>query len=359
MQPHFCCCVCPLSVVGIYIHYLLSYQTPNTNFKNTLKISRIHTPPPLDPMAETCIIIRKSIFTFLQKYQYFTSIPTLLAFPYAVSYLLTQALVSSSDSFPLIDARLRALFLAAMFPLSSSQPLTVLNRKLSQTSLSFLFVSPFTFSFLLLARASVIIKSIDGHRKVTFSSLTTLFIPLVITQFCNTLLILAANATCFFLFAIFFNFFNILGLPSSHGPLPFLTAIGAVIYSIILANSYVICNLASISSGMENRGGFVSILKACVMIRGRMATALSLAVTMNMALAAIEALFHCRVVRRFHRDLAPDSVEFMEGIFIACLYAVFLVIDTIVGCTFWKSCKKVNQMDQYFHQIEIQVRSDG
>ncbi|KAL6579981.1 hypothetical protein OROMI_008005 [Orobanche minor] len=310
-------------------------------------------------MAETCIIIRKSIFTFLQKYQYFTSTPTLLAFPYAASYLLTQSLVSSSDPFPLIDTRLRAIFLAAMFPLSSSQLFTIFDLKLSQTILTFLFVSPFAFSFLLLARASVIIKSLKGHQKVTFSSLTSLFIALVITQFCNSILIVAANATCFFLFAIFFNFFDISGLPLSPGPLRFLTAIGAVIYSIILANSYVICNLASISSGMENRGGFISILKACVMIRGRMATALSLAVTMNMALAAIEALFQCRVVRRFHHDLAPDSLKFMEGIFIACLYAVFLVIDTVVGCTFWKSCRKVNQIDKYFHQIEIQVRSDG
>ncbi|GFP95712.1 hypothetical protein PHJA_001715400 [Phtheirospermum japonicum] len=308
-------------------------------------------------MATTGKIIRRSIFTFLQHYQYLTSAPTLLAFPYAASYLLSQSLVSSSYLFPLLHGRLRSLFLAAGFPLSP-QLLSLLNLKLSQTILTFLFVSPFTFSFLLLSQASVIVNLL----KPAFSlSQTSLFSPLLITRLCSSLLMLAANATCFFFFTLCFNFLYVLGLSSSRGPLLFLSATGAVIYSIVIVNAYIICNLASVSSGMENRGGFISILKASVMIRGSTATALSLAVTMNTALAAVEALFQYRVVRAYRRDSAPNSglLIIMEGGFIAFLYAAFLVLDTVVGCTFWKSCKKDDhQIDHYFHQIEIQDR-DG
>ncbi|KAK6153438.1 hypothetical protein DH2020_013077 [Rehmannia glutinosa] len=312
-------------------------------------------------MGKTCKIIRKSIFLFLKNYQYCTSTPTLLAFPFAASYLLTQSLITSSDVFPLVHARLRSLFLAAGFPISS-ELFAILNIKLSQTILTFIFVSPFAFSFLLLSKASII-KSLNHHNKLSEHpsfSWILLFNPLFITQLCNSLLILAANATCFFFLVFFFNFFDVLGLLAPK-PLLLLSATGAIIYSIILANAYIISNLALVSSGMEKNGGFISILKACVMIQGRTATALSLAVPINLGLAATEALFQYRIVRAYNRAIAPNSAVLVEGVFIAYLYAVLLVLDTVVGCVFWKSCKtdyQIYQEEMYFHQIEIQER-DG
>ncbi|KAI3463931.1 hypothetical protein Pfo_020594 [Paulownia fortunei] len=313
------------------------------------------------PMGKAGRIIRRSIFSFLQNYQYFTSTPSLLAFPFAASYLLSQSLIPSSHLFPLVHGRLRSLFLAAGFP-PSSELFAILSLKLSQTILTFLFVCPFTFSFLLLAKASII-KALDHHKvaeQPAVSSWILLFNPLLITQLCNSLVILAANATCFFLLVISFNCFHVLGL-SSPGPLLLLSATGAIVYSIILANAYIICILALVSSGMEKHGGFISILKACVLIQGRTATALSLAVPINMALAAIEALFQYRIIRAYHRARAPNSAMLLEGMLIAYLYAVLLVLDTVVGCVFWRSCKTDHQIDQeemYSHQIEIQVR-DG
>jgi hypothetical protein len=76
----------------------------------------------------------------------------------------------------------------------------------------------------------------------------------------------------------------------------FLSA-AAVVYSIILANVIIICNLALVISGMERFGGYLAILKACVMIRGRASTALSPTLAVNIALAGVEALFQYRIVR--------------------------------------------------------------
>ncbi|KAL0442220.1 UNVERIFIED_CONTAM: hypothetical protein Sradi_0160900 [Sesamum radiatum] len=194
------------------------------------------------PMGKASRIMRKSVFTFLQNFQFFTSAPSLLAVPFAVSALLSQPLVSSSSS-----SRL-----------------------------------------------------------------------------------------------------------SSHGPLLLLSATGAIIYSIILANAYIICNLALLVSGIERQGGFNSILKACVLIRGRTATALSLAVPINMALAAVEALFQYRVVRAYRQATTPDSSMVLEAMLIAYLYAILLVLDTILGFAFLKSCKPDYQIDH----IEIQERND-
>lgn len=72
-------------------------------------------------------------------------------------------------------------------------------------------------------------------------------------------------------------------------------------------------------------------------------TALALAIPVNMVLVAVEALFHYRVVRAF--NTASYSTAF-EGIFIAWVYTIIMVIDTIVNYKFFKSCKRGFQIDE-------------
>lgn len=299
--------------------------------------------------SKTTTIIRRSIFSFLQNYQYLTSTPSLLALPFAISTLASQSLVSSSPLFPIIHQRLRSIFLAAGLP-PSSQLFSILNLKLSQTILSSLFISPFTFSFLLLAKSSII----KSH-KLPQGSWILLFYPLLTTQLCNTLLMLTANSTSFFLLALSFNFLDVLGLSSPHLIL-LLSAFGAIIYSFILANAYIISNLALISSGMEKQSGFIAVLKACVLIQGRTATALSLAVPLNLGLAAIEALFHLRIL---HRDIPPNGAMIIEAMLIAYLYALLLVLDTVVGCVFWKSCKTEDRIEMEELDRKFCAKSKG
>lgn len=85
--------------------------------------------------------------------------------------------------------------------------------------------------------------------------------------------------------------------------------------------------------------GYMAILRACVFIRGRASTALSLALPVNFVLAAIEALFQYRVVRVFRVNGKLGCSMITEGVFIAYLYSILLVLDTVVSCMFFKSCK--------------------
>ncbi|XP_038997368.1 uncharacterized protein LOC120122264 [Hibiscus syriacus] len=143
-----------------------------------------------------------------------------------------------------------------------------------------------------------------------------------------------------------------------------MSAAGAVVYSMILANVIVICNLALVSSGMENSGGYLAILKACVLIKGRTLTALALAVPANLALAAIDALFHYRVVVSAYSYRSEGGFLLaLEGVLIAYLYAVFVVLDTVVSCTFFKSCKTECLVDhpqgRYCYKVEIVAERGG
>lgn len=287
-------------------------------------------------MQKTTKIIRKSIFIFLQNYQFFTTTTSFFAFPFAASVLLLQSFIYSSSFYSLIYERLHLLFDAAGFP-SSSEFFTLLNSKISQTIVISFLAFPFTISFFLFSK-SLVIESLNYSKpseKTTFPS----YFHLLLTQLCNSLLIISANATCFVLLFFGFNLYDyVFGLSNPRSIL-LLSATGAVLCSIILANTLIICNLALVTSGNEKISGYMAILRSCVLIRGRTATALSLAVPANLALAAVEALFQYRIVKAYFEQKTEFFPLALEAIFIAYIYSVLLVLDTIASCVFYKSCK--------------------
>ncbi|KAK8511736.1 hypothetical protein V6N13_029331 [Hibiscus sabdariffa] len=319
--------------------------------------------------TQTSIIMRRSIYTFLRNYHYFTTIAALLAFPYALSLLLSQFFVPFSPLLPAIHTHLRALFMAAEFP-PSSNFFTVLSFKISQTISSSIFALTFTLSFFLLSKASIIhlLEHNNPNSPSSFSSISSLYRPLFSTFICNFFLLLAANSTAFSLLFFGYHFINGFGFSLSPNWLAFMSAAGAVVYSMILANAIIVCNLALVSSGMENSGGYLAILKACVLIKGRTLSALALAVPGNLALAAIEALFHYRVVVLVGAYGYGSGGDFsgiwmaLEGVLIAYLYSIFVVLDTVVSSMFFKSCKTGNLVDRegrYCYRIEIVAEKDG
>ncbi|OVA13410.1 hypothetical protein BVC80_8771g30 [Macleaya cordata] len=303
-------------------------------------------------MERTANIFRRSIHTFFQNYQYFTSTAAFLLLPVSVSVLLSQAV--EFNSFPLLPTfltRLQSLFDAAGFP-PSSQFFFLLNLKLSQTISSSIFTFPFSLSFLLVAKAAIIQAL---HHKTSssppFSSSFSLYHPLLLTYLCNSFFIISAHATGLCILILLFNSFDAFGF-SSPSFLFFLSAAGAVLYSVILCNTIIICNLALVVAGMENCGGFLAILKACFLIRGRDSAALSLALPVNLGLAFLEALLQYRLVRAYHLSRKLSSSAAFEGLLIAYLYSLFILGETIISCTFYKSCKsglRIDGEDRYSH----------
>ncbi|KAK1357699.1 Actin-binding FH2 protein [Heracleum sosnowskyi] len=308
-------------------------------------------------METTGKIIRSSIYIFLSNYHYFT-ISAILALPFSASVLLSQALVPPSSLLPPIQIRLQSLLSAAGLP-PSSEFFDILSLKLSQTITSTILVLPFTFSFLLIAKASII-KALSQQKPsppLKISSFISILSPIFSTQIWTSLLILSANATSFSILSIAFNCLDVYKLLTTSTSLVLFSAAAAIIYSIILANAFVISNLALVFSGMEAKGGYISILKACILIKGRNSKAISLALPLNLALAAIEALFLYRAAVVFSSNQYPNFSMTLEWIVIAYLYSIFIVLDTIISCMFFKSCKTAflveDQGNRYSHCIDI------
>ncbi|XP_010939058.1 uncharacterized protein [Elaeis guineensis] len=293
-------------------------------------------------MGKVIEITRRSIHAFFQSYHSFATTAALLVFPVSAATLLSQSLtLSSSPILRTVSSRLRLLFEAAGFP-ATSQFFSLLSFKISQTILTSISTLPFTHIFLILAKASVIqiIHEFPRCRLALppFSSLLHLYPSLLLTKLTNSLAILSANATIFSILLLVFNVADILHLSSSNSMLV-LSAASAIFYSIVIANTMVACNLAIVISAMENSGGYLSILKALVLIRGRTATAITLALPASLSMAAVEALFQCRVMRPYRLSGNSNPSVIWEAFLITYIYSLLIVLDTIITCMFLKSCK--------------------
>lgn len=90
---------------------------------------------------------------------------------------------------------------------------------------------------------------------------------------------------------------------------------------------------------------YSSVLKACVLIQGREATAIALALPASLGTAAIEALFQYRIARPYLR-LGRFSVPAAgEALLIAYMYSLLIVLDTIISCTLYRSFECSDRRD--------------
>ncbi|CAF2017929.1 BnaC07g31180D [Brassica napus] len=300
-------------------------------------------------MEEPSKIMRRSIHTFLKHYDRATTAAALVL-PFSAALLLSQPFVSSSSSF--LHGKLNMLFRGAGFSFSLDF-FNILSLKLSQTLSSSLFTLPFSLTFLLFSKAYIIKLLSNSHGD---SSLY--YFRLLRTYIWNSFFLLSANASAFALFFVAFNLIEYFGL-SSRNFYTLFSLSSAIIYSVILANAFVISNLALISSTSSSSGGYPTILKACLLIQGRTSTALALSLPTNLGLAGVEALFQYRVVSSYYKGDRDITSIALEGTFIAYLYALFLVLDTIVNFLFYQSCvkndeeQKIGREDEYSIKIQI------
>ncbi|KAK1269970.1 hypothetical protein QJS04_geneDACA006880 [Acorus gramineus] len=314
-------------------------------------------------MVRASKIIRKSIQNFLNNYHSYASIAALLVFPVSASILLSQAALNPATSPVLqtVHARIRSLFDAAGFP-PSLQFASLLNLKLAQTACAYLLTLPFTLTFLIAAKATVIQilhRNLSAPPRLN-SLLPTTFLSVLSTHLCASLFVLSANATAFSLMFITTNALDVVGLSASHAALLCLSAASAIVYSVILANTLVACNLASVVAGMEDCGGPTAVLKACVLIRGRTATALTLALPANLGMAVVEGLFQYRIVRVYHGGINLSIV--WEAVTIAYIYSLLVIFDVVTCCIFYKSCisddDQLSWDDGYHYRIAAEVVAD-
>ncbi|CAN6348183.1 unnamed protein product [Urochloa humidicola] len=307
-------------------------------------------------------VMRASMSAFFGGYHCFTTVAALLALPFSASVLASAAAAPSSPSLRAVASRLRSVFAAAGFP-ASSPFFSLLEAKLSQTVFTFAATLPFSLTFLLLAKASVASMLRDGGspRRLPPCAAVARAYPAVLgTHLLNAFLMLTVNAAVFSLLLLAFSAAEVVGV-TSHFSTLVLSAAGAIVYSLAIGVATVICNLAVVVAATEQHsGGHAAVLRACVAIRGRVSTALALALPTNLGMAAAEALFGLRVVAAQQRRsdgggrIAPGVAG--EAFSIAYIHAVCVVLEIIVSCMFYRSCKR-SEADE-IRELEPEEKGD-
>ncbi|KAG6469369.1 hypothetical protein ZIOFF_074084 [Zingiber officinale] len=167
---------------------------------------------------------------------------------------------------------------------------------------------------------------------VYFYSLLLYHCSILPTHLFNSFVILSANATVLAFLFLAFNAANALSVASNSALL--LSAAGTVLYSVVIANATVICNLAIVVDAVDGCGGLLPVLKACFLVRGHASTALTLALPANLGMAAVEDLFQYRVIQQYNISGELSSSLLWEAISIVYLYALLLVLEVIMNCKF-------------------------
>ncbi|KAG2621670.1 uncharacterized protein LOC120666571 [Panicum virgatum] len=313
-------------------------------------------------------VMRAAVSEFFGGYHCFTSVAALLALPFSAAVLASEAVAPSSATLRGAAARLRSVFAAAGFP--PSPFFALLEAKLAQTVFTFAATLPFALTFLLLAKACVaaMLRDDDAappprrQRRLRLAALppcgavARAYPAVVATHLLNAFLMLTANAAVFSLLLLAFGAADLLGLTSHLWTLA-LSAAGAIVYSLAIGVATVVCNLAVIVAATEpGCAGHAAVLRACVAIRGRVSTALALALPTNLGMAAAEALFGLRVVaqRRRAGRLAPGVAG--EAFSIAYIHAICVVLEIIVSCMFYRTCKR-SEADE-LRELEPEEKGD-
>jgi len=76
-----------------------------------------------------------------------------------------------------------------------------------------------------------------------------------------------------------------------------------------------------------------------VLVQGKEATAITLALPASLRMAAIEALFQYRTARLYLRLGRFSLPAAGEAFLIAYIYSLLIVLDTIISCMLYRSCK--------------------
>lgn len=89
------------------------------------------------------------------------------------------------------------------------------------------------------------------------------------------------------------------------------------------------------------RRGFMAVLRAWAMIRGKTAIAMGLALPINLGMVGVEALFNYRIITPcIDRGIwGVVVVVGLEGVLIAYIYSILILLDVIMSFFFYQACR--------------------
>ncbi|CAK9156259.1 unnamed protein product [Ilex paraguariensis] len=213
-------------------------------------------------------------------------------------------------------------------------------QKFSEMAISATMCFPLYITLSLLSKAAVV-YSVDCtySRKKFDSSKFYLIISKIWRRIVVTYLWLCmVIAGCLTLFLVLLvavsSLFSIIGFPSDLIVYPAM--IVGLVFSIILANAIIICNIAIVISVLEDVSGPQALLRSSLLIKGQTQVGLLIFLGSTIGMAFVEGLFEHRVKTLSYGD---GSSRLWEGPLLVVMYSFVVLIDSMMSAVFYFSCK--------------------
>ncbi|EYU28808.1 hypothetical protein ABFS82_12G097100 [Erythranthe guttata] len=214
-------------------------------------------------------------------------------------------------------------------------------QKLSETVVSVTLSFPLFITLSLLSKAAVV-YSVDctySRRKFDSSKLYVIVSKIwkrVVFTYLWVCLVVSGCVTLFLVLLIVVSsvFFLIMGFPSDLILYPAMVV--GFLFSVVLANTIIICNIAVVISVLEDVSGPQALLRSSSLIKGQTQVGLLIFLGSTIGMAFVEGLFEHRVKTLSYGD---GSSRIWEGPLLVVMYSFVVLIDSMMSAVFYFSCK--------------------
>ncbi|XP_055806190.1 uncharacterized protein LOC129874838 [Solanum dulcamara] len=300
------------------------------DFENSqLENRHFHSMDALEILRETVRILRYNPIGFL-------SIAALLICPVS-AVLLSNILV---DQYVVKKLMIRLLLLVKSSGLPLKPFIKQSCQKFSEMVISAVMCFPLYVSLLLLSKAAIVYSVDCTYSRKNFDSkkfyiiVTKNWKRIVVTYMWVSMVITGCLTLFLVLLVAVSSAFSVIGFPPDLILYPAM--IVGIIFSIILANAMIICNIAIVISVLEDDSGPEALLRSSSLIKGQTQIGLLIFLGSTIGMTFVEGLFEHRVKILSNGN---ESSRRWEGPLLVILYSFVMLIDCMMSSVFYFSCK--------------------
>lgn len=213
-------------------------------------------------------------------------------------------------------------------------------QKFSETAVSAALGFPLYITLSLLSKAAVVYTVDCTYSKKKFDLskfyviINKIWKRIVVTYLWTCVVIVSCLTSFFVLLISVSSLFSVMGFPPDLILYPALVL--GLIFSIILANSIIICSTAVVISVLEDVSGSQALLRSSSLIKGQTQVGLLIFLGSTIGMAIVEGLFEHRVKTLSYGN---GSSRIWEGPLLVIMYSFVVLIDSMMSAVFYFSCK--------------------
>ncbi|CAA0828722.1 Unknown protein [Striga hermonthica] len=212
--------------------------------------------------------------------------------------------------------------------------------KLSEVVVSVIMCFPLFITLSLSSKAAVV-YSVDctySRKKFDYSKFYVIISKIwrrIVFTYMWVCVVISGCLTLFLVFLVVVSsVFLTMGFPPDLILYPAMVV--GFIFSIVIANAIIICNIGVVISVLEDVSGPQALLRSSSLIRGQTQVGLLIFLGSTMGLAFVEGLFEHRVKTLSYGD---GSSRIWEGPLLVVMYSFVVLVDSMMSTVFYFSCK--------------------